>query len=94
MVMLSPSCLQIWREVSSSSRPAEKEGHGVSGWGCREGVWEWNECPERGCGAWWPYKSERVGLGRFGHVWLMGRLWLGNRGGGEGPGGPGSALVG
>jgi hypothetical protein len=29
---------------------------------------EWNECPVRGCGAWWPYKSERVGLGWFGLV--------------------------
>jgi hypothetical protein len=29
---------------------------------------EWNECLVRGCGAWWPYKTERVGLGRFGLV--------------------------
>jgi hypothetical protein len=39
--------------------------------GSRSGKWisgEWNECPVRGCGAWWPYKSERVGLGRFGLV--------------------------
>jgi hypothetical protein len=55
---------------------------------------EWNECLVRGCGAWGPYKTERVGLGRFGLVGLMGRLWLGKRDGGEGPGGPGSVLVG
>jgi hypothetical protein len=27
---------------------------------------EWNECLMRGCGAWGPYKTERLGLGRFG----------------------------
>jgi hypothetical protein len=29
---------------------------------------EWNMHQVRGCGAWWPYKSERVALGRFGLV--------------------------
>jgi hypothetical protein len=37
----------------------------------------------RGCGAWWPYKSERVVLGWFGLVGYRGVLWLGSKGGGE-----------
>jgi hypothetical protein len=28
-------------------------------------IGEWNVCQVRGCGAWWPYKSERVVLGQF-----------------------------
>jgi hypothetical protein len=48
-----------------------------------ESVWEGNECPVGGCGGLRAYKSERVGLGRFGHVGLIGGLWLGNKGGGE-----------
>jgi hypothetical protein len=45
---------------------------------------EWNECLMRASGAWWPYKTERVGLGRFGPVGSIGRLWLVQEDGGEG----------
>jgi hypothetical protein len=41
----------------------------------------------RGCGAWWPYKSERVALGRFGLVGHRGGAlvgWLGQWRGCEG----------
>jgi hypothetical protein len=84
MAMLSSSCLQIWRGVPSSSQPAEKEGHGMSGWGCREGVWEWNEPGEKGWGLLFQGRGELGELGRFGPYGVHGGLWLGERGGGEG----------
>jgi hypothetical protein len=37
---------------------------------------ECNECLVRGCGAWWPYKTERVGLGQFGLMGYREGHWL------------------
>jgi hypothetical protein len=45
-----------------SPQPAERKGLRLGYWISREGVWEWNECPVRGCGAWWPYKPRGHGL--------------------------------
>jgi hypothetical protein len=65
--------------------PGQQRGKGLSlgYWRSIESVWEGNDCPVGGCGGLRSYKSERVGLGRFGHVGLIGGLWLGNKGGGE-----------
>jgi hypothetical protein len=54
---------------------------------------DWNVCQVRGCGAWWPYKSERVVLGRFRIVGYREVLWLGTKGSGESERGPGGALM-
>jgi hypothetical protein len=42
----------------------------------------------------WLYNQRGVGLGRFGHVGLIGRLWLVSLDGGEGEWDPGGGLVG
>jgi hypothetical protein len=54
---------------------------------------ECNECLVRGCGAWWPYKAERVGLGWFGLVGYREGRWLVEWGGGEEERGPGRWLL-
>jgi hypothetical protein len=56
----------------------------MSGWGCREGVWEWNEPGEKGWGLLFRGRGELGELGRFGPYGVHGGLWLAERGGGEG----------
>jgi hypothetical protein len=51
----------------------------MSGWGCREGVWEWNEPGEKGWGLLFQGSGELGELGRFGPYGVHGGFWLGER---------------
>jgi hypothetical protein len=43
-------------------------------------VWEWNECPERGYGAWWLYIPWGSGVGWFGAYGVQRRALVGGEG--------------
>jgi hypothetical protein len=70
-------------EVFSPPPLLQAKGWFLGLWKGEVEVWEPNGSGEGVWGGLRAYKSERVGLGRFGHVGLIGGLWLGNKGGGE-----------